>query len=87
MNRFPNLSHWAVTHRQMVLFLLVAVLASGAFAFLKLGRLEDPNFRAPTMTAIVVWPGATAQEVQDQALNVIEKKLQELDPAASLRRR
>ncbi|MCK6431035.1 MAG: efflux RND transporter permease subunit, partial [Burkholderiaceae bacterium] len=85
MNRFPNLSHWAVTHRQMVLFLLVAVLASGAFAFLKLGRLEDPNFRAPTMTAIVVWPGATAQEVQDQALNVIEKKLQELDHFENVR--
>jgi len=79
MNRFPNLSHWAVTHRQMVLFLLIAILGSGVFAFLKLGRLEDPNFRVPTMTAIVVWPGATAREVQDEVLNPIEKKLQELD--------
>jgi multidrug efflux pump len=79
MTRFPNLSHWAVTHRPMVLFLLIAVLGSGVFAFLKLGRLEDPNFRVPTMTAIVVWPGATAREVQDEVLNPIEKKLQELD--------
>lgn len=79
MNRFPNLSMWAVTHRPLVLFLIVAVLASGIFAFTRLGRLEDPNFRVPTMTAIVVWPGATAQEVQDQALNLVEKKLQELD--------
>ncbi len=79
MTRFPNLSHWAVTHRQMVLFLLVVVLGSGVFAFLKLGRLEDPNFRVPTMTAIVVWPGATARDVQDEVLNRIEKKFQELD--------
>ena len=79
MNGVPNLSHWAVTHRSLVLFLVVAVLASGVFSFLKLGRLEDPNFRVPTMTAIVVWPGASAQEVQDQALNLIEKKLQELE--------
>ena len=85
MNRFPNLSRWAVTHRQMVLFLLIGVLASGIFAFLQLGRLEDPSFRAPTMTAIVVWPGATAQEVQDLALNPVEKKLQELEHFESVR--
>jgi len=85
MTRFPNLSHWAVTHQPMVLFLLIAVLASGVFAFLKLGRLEDPNFRVPTMTAIVVWPGATAQEVQDQALNRIEKALQELETFDNVR--
>jgi Cu/Ag efflux pump CusA len=79
MTHIPNLSHWAVTHRPMVLFVLIAVLSSGVFAFLKLGRLEDPNFRVPTMTAVVAWPGATAQEVQDEVLNRIERKLQELD--------
>ena len=68
MNRFPNLSRWAVTHRQMVLFLLIGVLASGIFAFLQLGRLEDPMFNVPTMNAVVAWPGATAQQVQDQVL-------------------
>jgi multidrug efflux pump subunit AcrB len=79
MTRFPNLSHWAVTHRPMMLFLLIAVIGSGLFSFLNLGRLEDPNFRVPTMTAVIAWPGASAQEVQDEVLNPIEKKLQELD--------
>ena len=49
------------------------------FSFSRLGRLEDPTFEVPQMTAIVVWPGATAQEVQDQVLNRIERRLQELD--------
>jgi multidrug efflux pump len=74
-----NPSEWAVTHRPMVLFLIIATLIVGALAFSRLGRLEDPNFDVPQMTAIVVWPGATAQEVQDQVLNRIERKLQELD--------
>ncbi|HTH78158.1 MAG TPA: efflux RND transporter permease subunit [Ramlibacter sp.] len=78
MKRF-NLSEWAVTHRPMVLFLIIATLIVGALSFSRLGRLEDPNFDVPTMTAVVVWPGATAQEVQDQVLNRIERKLQELD--------
>ena len=78
MKRF-NLSEWAVTHRPMVLFLIVATLIVGGCSFSRLGRLEDPNFDVPQMTAIVVWPGATAQDVQDQVLNRIERQLQELD--------
>ncbi len=78
MKRF-NLSEWAVTHRPMVLFLILATLIVGAVSFSRLGRLEDPVFNVPTMTAVVVWPGATASEVQDQVLNRIERKLQELD--------
>jgi multidrug efflux pump subunit AcrB len=74
-----NLSEWAVTHRPMVLFLIITTLIVGGLSFSRLGRLEDPNFDVPQMTAIVVWPGATAQDVQDQVLNRIERRLQELD--------
>jgi len=84
MKRF-NLSEWAVTHRPMVLFLIIATLIVGAMSFSRLGRLEDPNFDVPQMTAIVVWPGATAQDVQDQVLNRIERRLQELDHFESVR--
>ncbi|CAN7485070.1 efflux RND transporter permease subunit [Variovorax sp. LjRoot290] len=78
MKRF-NLSEWAVTHQPMVLFLIIATLIVGVMSFSRLGRLEDPNFDVPQMTAIVVWPGATAQDVQDQVLNRIERRLQELE--------
>lgn len=60
-----NLSQWAVTHRAFVLFLIIGTLVVGAFSFTRLGRLEDPSFNVPTMTAVVAWPGATAQQVQD----------------------
>ncbi|MDD3596278.1 efflux RND transporter permease subunit [Sulfuricurvum sp.] len=74
-----NLSEWAVTHRPMVLFLIIAVLIAGIVSFTKLGRSEDPNFNVPTMSIVVAWPGATAKDVQNQVLNRIERKLQELE--------
>jgi len=74
-----NLSEWAVTHRAMVLFLIIGSLLTGIFAFTRLGRLEDPQFMVPTMTAVVAWPGATAQEVQDQVLNRMERELQKIE--------
>lgn len=74
-----NLSAWAVNHRALVLFLLITTLLVGAFAFSRLGRLEDPVFNVPTMTVVVAWPGADAAQVQDQVLNQIERELQRIE--------
>ncbi|AWN40224.1 efflux RND transporter permease subunit [Methylobacterium durans] len=77
MKRF-NLSEWAVHHRAVVLFLILAVAASGTLAFLRLGRAEDPNFTIKVAVVTAIWPGATAREMQDQVADRIEKKLQTL---------
>ncbi|WP_166359672.1 efflux RND transporter permease subunit [Pseudomonas akapageensis] len=78
MNNF-NLTDWALRHRAIVLFMLLIVALAGAFSFTRLGQLEDPNFSVPSMTAMVIWPGATAQQLQDQVLNRMEKKFEQID--------
>ncbi|KJZ34928.1 efflux RND transporter permease subunit [Pseudomonas fluorescens] len=74
-----NLTDWALRHRAIVLFMLLIVAVAGAFSFTRLGQLEDPNFSVPSMTAMVIWPGATAQQMQDQVLNRMEKKFEQID--------
>jgi multidrug efflux pump subunit AcrB len=74
-----NLTEWALGHRTIVLFLILVIGIGGAVSFTKLGQLEDPNFSVPSMTAVVVWPGATAQQVQDELLNRMERKFEQLD--------
>ncbi|MFM4942472.1 efflux RND transporter permease subunit [Aeromonas bivalvium] len=78
MNGF-NLTQWALSHRAVVLFLILLITLAGTLGFGKLGQLEDPNFSVPSMTAMVVWPGATAQQLQDEVLNRMEKKFEQLD--------
>ncbi|EMF5694157.1 efflux RND transporter permease subunit [Enterobacter roggenkampii] len=73
-----NLSALAVRERSVTLFLIVLVTIAGIYAFFGLGRAEDPPFTVKQMTAIAVWPGATAQEIQDQVAEPLEKLLQEL---------
>ncbi|GAB3093621.1 efflux RND transporter permease subunit [Bordetella muralis] len=73
-----NLSALAVRERSITLFLIVAIVIAGAYAFLKLGRAEDPSFTVKVMTFYSVWPGATAQEMQDQVAEPLEKRMQEL---------
>ncbi|MGF6690497.1 multidrug efflux pump [Metapseudomonas resinovorans] len=74
-----NLTDWALRNRAIVLFMLILVAVAGTFSFTRLGQLEDPNFSVPSMTAIVIWPGATAQQLQDQVLNRMEKKFEQID--------
>ena len=77
MSRF-NLSALAVRERAITLFLIVAIILSGTYAFLRLGRAEDPSFAIKTLTVTAVWPGATAQEMRDLVAEPLEKRMQEL---------
>ncbi len=77
MQRF-NLSAWAITHRPLVLFMILLLGGAGFYSYLNLGRAEDPIFTIKVMVVNVAWPGATATEMQKQVADKIEKKLQEL---------
>lgn len=77
MQRF-NLSQWAVTHQTLVLFLIIVLSLGGAYSYARLGRAEDPSFTIKVMVVNAIWPGATAEEVQRQVADPIEKTLQEV---------
>ncbi len=73
-----DLSALAVRERSIVLFLIVALSLAGLFAFLNLGRAEDPPYTIKILTVSAAWPGATAQQMQDLVADPLEKRLQEL---------
>jgi len=73
-----NLSALAVRERSITVFLIFLIGVAGILAFFQLGRAEDPPFTVKQLTVITAWPGATAQEMQDQVAEPLEKRLQEL---------
>jgi len=73
-----NLSAIAVRERAVTLFFILLLAAAGAFAFFMLGRAEDPSFTIKNLTVTSVWPGATADEMQNLVAEPLEKRLQEL---------
>ena len=73
-----NLSAIAVRERAVTLFFILLLVAAGAYAFVKLGRAEDPTFTIKILTVTAAWPGATAREMQDLVAEPLEKRLQEL---------
>ena len=74
-----NLSDWALGHRSLVWYFMIAFMAAGLFAYLQLGRQEDPDFTIKTMVIQAQWPGASPEEMTRQVTDRIEKKLEELE--------
>jgi multidrug efflux pump subunit AcrB len=72
-----NLSRWAIEHGGFTGFLLVLLLLAGAVSFLRIGQKEDPDFTFRVMVVQVLWLGATVEEMQDQVVDKLERKLQE----------
>src|SRR5438105_1763741 len=73
-----NLSAIAVRERAVTLFFILLLAAAGTYAFVMLGRAEDPSFTIKNLTVTAAWPGATAREMQDLVAEPLEKRLQEL---------
>jgi multidrug efflux pump subunit AcrB len=73
----PNLSEWSIKSRSLVVYFMIVALVAGAFAFVKLGRNEDPAFTFRTMIVAAGWPGATIEETMLQVTERLERTLQE----------
>ena len=72
-----NLSAAALRYKELTLFFLVVIALGGVAAFFQLGQREDPDFTFRAMVIRTLWPGATAEQVDRQITDRIEKKLQE----------
>ena len=73
-----NLSDWALNHQTLVLYLMLVLTIAGLITYTKLGQSEDPPFTFKMMLVHTTWPGASAQEVEQQVTDKLEKKIQEV---------
>ena len=73
-----NLSEWALGHRSLVLYFIIVFAVVGVLSYERLGQSEDPPFTFRVMVVKTNWPGATAQEVEQQVSDRVERKLQEI---------
>jgi multidrug efflux pump len=81
----PNLSEWAIRSRQLTIYLMIVAVVAGTFAFVNLGRDEDPSFTIKTMLVAAPWPGATLEEQLAQVTERLERAIQETPGLDSVR--
>ncbi|NIP13193.1 MAG: AcrB/AcrD/AcrF family protein, partial [Pseudomonadales bacterium] len=71
-----NIGSYSVENKVVSWLLVIILVAGGFYGFNEMGKLEDPNFTIKQAKIITLYPGATAQEVQDEVTYHIEEALQ-----------
>lgn len=73
-----NIAQYSIQRRTSSWLLLLVLLIGGAIALDGLGRLEDPEFTLKQALVITAYPGASAQQVEEEVTHRLESAIQEL---------
>lgn len=71
-----SIAGYALRNKQVIYFFLIITIIGGIFAFEHLGKREDSPFVIKQIIFMTYYPGATAQQVQEQVTEVIEREIQ-----------
>lgn len=70
-----RLTRWALDRPSITILLMLALVGGGLWAARGLGRELIPDIEPPTATIVVIYPGASADEVTNSVIKPIETAL------------
>src|SRR5262245_60422138 len=70
-----NTAKFFTETRQLSWVLLIVTLLWGAYAFYAMPKRKDPEVKVRKALAVCVWPGASAEEIEQQVTRKIEEKM------------
>jgi multidrug efflux pump subunit AcrB len=72
-----NLPRYFVETRAVSVVLLVGVILWGVFSYLAMAKRKDPEIPVRVAVALVAWPGASADKIEDLITRKLETKIAE----------
>ncbi len=73
-----NLTEFAVKNTAVSYFVAVLIIVGGVGSYFTMGHLEDPIFSVKKAIMVTPYPGASAEEVELEVTDRIEKAIQEV---------
>lgn len=70
-----NTAKFFTETRQLAWVLMIVTLIWGAYAFYAMPKRKDPEVKVRKALAVCAWPGASAEEVEQQVTRKIEEKM------------
>ena len=82
-----DIARASIKRYKIILFLCFLTLIGGVGAYFEIGKLEDPSFTIKTAVIAVVYPGASAYEVEQEVTARIEDAVQAMGEVKHIRSR
>lgn len=73
-----NLTEVSLKNKALIWYFIIITAIGGIFFYFKLGRMEDPNFTINQMVVTAAWPGATADQMEQQVTDKLESKFRDI---------
>ena len=73
-----NLTEVSLKNRALVWYFIIVTAIGGILFYFKLGRMEDPNFTINQMVVTAAWPGASADQMEQQVTDKLESKFRDI---------
>ena len=73
-----DVSRYSITHRSVVVVVLLALLCGGLYAFTALGKREDSTFTIKSAIVVCPYAGATPHEVETLVVEPLEREIRTL---------
>ena len=67
-----SIVEWAMHYRQIVILVVCVLMAFGIYGLNEMNKNEFPDFTIRQGVVVAVYPGATAEEVEDQVTRPLE---------------
>jgi len=80
-----NVGEYSVRRPVISWLLIIILVGGGIWAFDNMGKLEDPAFTIKLAKIITLYPGATAQQVQDEVTYHIEDAIQRMEQVKGIK--
>ena len=77
-----KLSKYFIKRPTLFWSLMVAIILGGIYSYSKMPKLEDPEISIKQANVVILYPGASAHEVELEAVAVLEEALRSM-PAVS----
>jgi multidrug efflux pump subunit AcrB len=80
-----KISEFAIKNKPftLIIFLMIAVL--GISTLLTMPRSEDPDFQKPSFPVVIIYPGASPEDMEKLVVNPLEKEISALDDMNKVR--
>ena len=72
------LPKYAINNTKVIGFCVVLLALGGVYSYQSMGRLEDPEFAVKTAIVATMYPGASAEQVQNEVTDKVERIVQRL---------
>src|SRR5262250_1398785 len=74
VNNTHNTARYSVETRHVTWVLLIATCLWGVFGYFKMPKRKDPEFQVRTAVAMIPWPGASAERVEQLVSRKVEER-------------